>query len=56
MSIINKIKLNYNLKLLDDLINNQRNKDITLLLRETKKKKQRYFLSPTQALKSTILA
>ena len=38
MFIFNKIKLNYNLKLLDDLINNQKNKDIILLLRETKKK------------------
>ena len=38
MSIINKIKLNYNLKLLDDLINNKKNKDIILLLRETKEK------------------
>ena len=55
MSIINKIKLNYNLKLLDDLIVNQKNEAILVLLRDTKKKKQRYFLSPTQALKSTIL-
>ena len=38
MSIINKIKLNYNLKLLDDLIVNQKNEAILVLLRDTKKK------------------
>ena len=43
MFIFNKIKLNYNLKLLDDLINNQKNKDIILLLRETKKKNKDIF-------------
>jgi hypothetical protein len=43
MSIINKIKLNYNLKLLDDLINNQKDKEILALLRETKEKNKDIF-------------
>ncbi len=37
MSIINKIKLNYNIKLLEDLISNQKNEDIISLLVKTKK-------------------
>ncbi len=44
MSIFNKFKLNYNLKLLDDLINNQKDKEILSLLREIKQKnKDIYF-------------
>ena len=43
MSIINKIKLNYNLKLLDDLIVNQKNEAILVLLRDTKKKNKDIF-------------
>ena len=43
MSIINKIKLNYNLKLLDDLIINQKDKEIIELLRETKEKNKDIF-------------
>ncbi len=43
MSIINKIKLNYNLKLLDDLIINQKDKEILELLRGTKEKNKDIF-------------
>ncbi len=43
MSIINKIKLNYNLKLLDELINKQQDEDIISLLRETKQKNKDTF-------------
>ena len=43
MSIINKIKLNYNLKLLDDLIVNQKDKSILELLCDTKEKNKDIF-------------
>ena len=43
MSIINKIKLNYNIKLLNDLIINQKDKEIIELLRETKEKNKDIF-------------
>ena len=43
MSIFNKIKLNYNLKLLDDLISNQKNKEILALLRDAKAKNKDIF-------------
>lgn len=43
MSIINKIKLNYNLKLLDDLVTNKKDKEILALLRDKKEKNKDTF-------------
>ena len=45
MSFLNKIKLNYNIKLLDDHIANHNNAEIYNLLKNTKSSKSEYFFT-----------
>ena len=45
MSFLNKIKLNYNIKLLDDHIANHNNAEIYNLLKNTKSSKSEFFFT-----------
>ena len=42
MNIFNKFKVNYNLKLLDDLVSNNKKEEIFSLLKENKKKIKKF--------------